>query len=223
MGQMVFTFYSPMDVPSTADAIERVVRSMKGKCERVRDTRIDASWRPQSYHSVQRFSLLSSKCSFYIGSDVVRAVMNVSGGEPDIIWDCRDLTGAEIAWNAFIESLQAHCPDVDFGLKPGLAYIDAIQIVSDGITEVFTSTACTRPSWGRALLGSMLFGTVGAIVGGMSGRTDTTGVSNAQFSDELLAVVRYTNGLTFEGQLIKRSPAYNEVMANMSRLSKQVL
>ena len=40
--------------------------------------------------------------------------------------------------------------------------------------------------------------------------------AETKFSNKVLAVVRYTNGATFEGELSKKSPVYHEIMANMS-------
>lgn len=216
MGQFVFTFYSPVEVKDTFDIIERVVTSMKGKTKRVSDCRINAEWRVQKYHSKQYHTVLPTKCSFYVGKDMVRAVISNSA-EPTVIGTSRKLVGIEIVWNAFIESLITMYPDMDFGMKPGTAMLDAIKMVGNGTEQVFTSTSWNNPSWGGALLGGILFGTPGAIVGGMGGTTHTAGRSSTRFSDKVLAKVRYTNGLTFEGEMLKSSSAYNEIMVNMSQ------
>lgn len=219
MSQFVFTFYSPVKVEDTFDIIERVITSMKGKTKRVSDCRINAEWRVQKYHSKQYHTVFPTKCSFYVGEDMVRTVIPTSGGA-GIISTSRNLCGMEIVWNAFIESLTTMYPHIDFGMKSGTAMLDAIKIVGDGTEQVFTATSWNNPSWGGALLGDMLFGTAGAIVGGMGGITHTFGRSATRFSDKVFAKVRYTNGLTFEGEMLKTSPAYNEIMVNMSRLIK---
>lgn len=219
MGQFVFTFYSPVEVNETFEIIERVVTSMKGKTKRMSDCRMNAEWRVQKYHTKQYHTVLPTKCSFYVGKDVVRAVMPTSGST-GVITMSRPLGGLAIVWNAFIESLITMYPDMDFGMKPGTAMLDAIKMVGNGTEQVFTSTSWNNPSWGGALLGGILFGTPGAIVGGMGGTTRTTGRSATRFSDKVLAKVRYTNGLTFEGEMLKTSSAYNEIMVNMSQLTK---
>ena len=219
MGQFVFTFYSPVEVKDTFDIIERVVTSMKGKTKRMSDCQINAEWRVQKYHSKQYHTVLPTKCSFYVGKDMVRAIISNSA-EPTVIGTSRKLAGIEIVWNAFIESLITMYPGMDFGIKPGTAMLDAIKMVGNGTEQVFTSTSWNNPSWGGTLLGGILFGTPGAIVGGMSGATRTIGSSTMQFSDSVLAKVRYTNGLTFEGEMLKTSSAYNEIMVNMSQLTK---
>lgn len=219
MGQFIFTFYSPVEVEDTFDIIERVVTSMKGKTKRVSDCRIDAKWRVQKYHSKHFYTMFPTKCKFYIGKDMVRAVISNSA-EPTVVVTRRRLAGIEIVWNAFIESLITMYPDMDFGMKPGAAMLDAIKMIGNGTEQVFTSASWNNPSWGGALLGGILFGAPGAIIGGMGGTTRTTGSSTTRFSDKVLAKVRYTNGLTFEGEMLKTSSAYNEIMVNMSQLTK---
>lgn len=125
-------------------------------------------------------------------------------------------------WNAFIESLLKFAPGVDFGMRPGDLELVEVQFVGDGMEETFVSTTRNRPSVGGALVGGMLFGPAGAIIGGSAGTSYTTGKSSARFATNVLARGRYSNGLLTEGMVSRNSPAYQEIMVNMCRLSSDV-
>lgn len=216
MGQFVYTFYSPETVSDTVEIIKSTVLSLNGKIVKQDGNTVVGHWRSKQYITV-----LPVKFTFYVGVDMVRVIVNASAGKgTGIITAQRTLCGEEKIWNTFIEALVTRYPNIDFGLMPGVAKIDAIKFVGDGTEQVFTSTTWNHPSWGGALIGGALFGTAGAIVGGMGGHSFTAGKSSLQFSDKVLATVRYTNGLTFEGELLKKSRAYNEIIVNMSLLTK---
>ena len=72
------------------------------------------------------------------------------------------------------------------------------QINGDGTEQVYTSTTIHRETWFDSWMS----------IGSTTAET--------KFSNKALAVVRYTNGATFEGELSKKSPVYHEIMANMS-------
>jgi hypothetical protein len=128
--------------------------------------------------------------------------------------------GVTADWNAFIESLMRLYPDIDFGIRPGLPELEAIQFVDDGVEQVFVSTTKHSPSWGGAALGGLLFGTAGAVIGASAGTSHTTGTTSTRFSSSVLARGRYSNGLLAEGMLDKNSPQYHEIIVNMSKLSE---
>ena len=225
MTNWVFTFYSPKDVNETCNMIKDVIKSINGKIRKERNNVIEAHWRSSKFITVT-----PTRFVFYVGKDMVRVLMlhSVSSalfsaafdnGTPMITME-RGVSGLERVWDEFIKGLCKKYPMIDFGLVPGKASLDAVRIVGDGIEQVFTSTSWNRPSWGGALLGGLLFGDTGAILGGMSGTTITRGSTTTRFSNEVLATVRYTNGLTFDGGMMKNSPTYNEIMVNMSRWNK---
>lgn len=221
----VFTFYSPKEVDETCDIIKDVVKSINGKIKKERGNVIEAHWRSTKYMTVS-----PTRFVFYVGKDMVRVLMPHSapsalfnaafdGGTPMIMME-RGVSGLERVWNEFIEGLCKKYPTIDFGLIPGKASLDAIKIVGDGIEQMFTSTSWNRPSWGGALLGGLLFGSTGAILGGMSGTTMTRGSTTTRFSNKVMATVRYTNGLTYDGEMMKNSPTYNEIIVDMSQWNK---
>ena len=216
---MVYTFRTPWEIDETCVAIKRTVESMNGTIEKVSDGCYQAKWRTQSYHSARHFTLFPTEFTFYVGDDVVRAVTGTDYMRY-FVMRFIGVRGVTADWNAFIESLIKLYPGVDFGIKPGLPELVAIQFVDDGIEQVFVSTTKNSPSWGGAALGSMLFGTAGAIIGASAGTSHTTGTSSARFSGLLLARGRYSNGLLAEGQIDTRSPQYHEIMVNMSKLSE---
>jgi hypothetical protein len=128
--------------------------------------------------------------------------------------------GFQSIWNWFIVNLLQLHPNVEFGLRPGDVELVAVQFVGGETEEVFVSNTKHTPSFGGAVLGGLLFGTPGAIIGSSYGMSYTAGRSSTQFSSTVLAKARYSNGLLAEGKLQKNSPAYNEILVNMSRYSE---
>lgn len=225
MAQVIFTFYSPKEVNETCNIIKDVIKSIGGKVKKERGYVFEAHWRSSKYITV-----FPTRFVFYVGKDMVRVVLRKSAssalfgalfdnGTP-MITTVRGVSGFERVWNEFIVGLCTKYPNMNFGLVPGKASLDAVKMVGDGVEQVFTSTSWNNPSWGGALVGGLLFGSTGAILGGMSGSTRTTGKTTARFSNTVLATVRYTNGLTYDGEMTKNSATYNEIIVNMSELSK---
>lgn len=214
---MVYTFHSPWGIDETCNVIKTTVESMRGKVKAVSPGCLQAAWKTQPYHSKQYHTVLPSKFMFYVGEDIVRVVAgNVNMQMVPMRFK---LGGPQIVWNAFIESLMKAAPDVDFGLKPGDAELVAAQFVGGETEEVFVSNTRHSPSLGGAVFGGLLFGAPGAIIGSSYGTSYTTGKTSTQFSGTILVKARYSNGLLAEGKLLKNSPAYNEILVNMSRYS----
>lgn len=215
---VAYTFYSPMEITETCNMIKDVVISIGGKIKSERDNVIEAKWR-----NPKLLTVFPTRFTFYVGKDMV--LVNSSppilfGNGTPMIFTTRGGSRQDWIWDMFIIELQKRYPTIDFGLIPGKAKIDVIKFIGDGLEQVYTSTSWSNPSWGGALLGGMLFGSAGAIIGGMGGTTYTKGNTSTRFSNEILASVRYTNGLTYDGMLIKNSSTYNEIIVNMSMLSK---
>lgn len=217
MGNAIYTFRTPWGTDETCDVIKLTVESMKGTAKIVSPGRVSAKWKTQPFHSKQFHKMFPSKFTFYVGNGVVRAVGDACILSQKIFMRF-NLTGQLAVWNAFIESLMKVASGVDFGIVPGDLELVAVQIVGDGLEEVFVSTTRSHPSLGGAVLGGMLFGTAGAIIGGSAGTSYTTGKSSARFSNNVLVRGRYSNGLLTEGMMSRNSPAYQEIMVNMSQL-----
>lgn len=212
---MIYTFSTPWGRDITCNVIKVTIESMHGKVKQISPGCLQASWRTQPCHSKQYHTVFPSKFMFYVGDGIVRAVTGNTTTQM-LPMRYRFLAGINIVWNAFIESLLKTSPGVDFGIRPGIPEMVAIQFFGDGTEQVFVSTTRSSPSLGGAVLGGMLFGTAGAIIGGTAGTSHTIGQSSTRFSNEILAKARYSNGLLAEGKLHKNSPAYNEIMVNMS-------
>lgn len=224
MSQTVYTFHSPKTQEETMTIIADVVWSMRGKYKVTAPGCMSAEWRIQPYHSLKYYAVMSSKFTFYIGQDMVRVVHPKRDGmtiftKPGMRMR---VDGIDRVWNAFIESLLARHPGIDFGLIPGSeTMLDAIKFIGDGTEQVFTSRTRNSPSLGGAMIGGALFGSTGAIIGSMYGKSYSSGTSKTQFSDKILASARYTNGLMLEFELSRNSPEYHEIVANMSLFAKQ--
>ena len=214
---MVYTFRSPWGIDETCNVIKSTVESMRGKAKLVAPGCLQASWRTQPCHSKQYHTVFPSKFTFYVGEGIVRAV--TGSANFGIIVSRFKIGGLQIVWNAFIESLMRVAPEVDFGIKSGNVELVAAQFVGDETEQVFVSTTHHSPSLSGAIFGGLLFGTPGAIIGSSYGTSHTSGKMTTQFSGTVLVKARYSNGLLAEGMLPKNSPAYNEILVNMSRYS----
>ena len=120
-------------------------------------------------------------------------------------------------WDNFLSALFSIAPDTDFGvsLASGSPYIVGVLYLGDDTHQVHTSQTTKGTSLLGFLAGGALFGSAGAIVGGMSGKQRTVGHSFEQFSDSQLARVIYNNGRLWEGDVEKGSAIYNEIMVNI--------
>jgi hypothetical protein len=214
---MVFTFQTPWGAAITIEAIKTTVAAMNGKIKEVSPGCYKAKWRIHPTHKTE----FNYRCRFYVGDDMVRSIVKDTNG-PKNIKKFRRLSRMMKFWNTFIEYLLLQYPDIDFGLAPGVPTVSAVKFFGDGTEQVFTSTTKTSPNIGGAIVGGWLFGTAGAIIGGTSGRSHTMGTSRREFTNSLLAKVRYTNGLVLEGTIRKNGSLYNEILVNMSKLSDDI-
>lgn len=212
---MIFTFHSTVGEAKTVDIIKNVVRDIGGKIKKERENIILACWRSKKFATV-----FPTKCRFYIGKDMVRVVIPASScyGGGIVAMERGNGSPYERIWNEFILGLNRLYPTLDFGILPSPIKLVAVKFVGDNVEQVFTSTSLNNPSLGRALVGGMLFGSAGAIIGGMKQTTITRGKSSTIFSNKLLVTVRYSNGLTFDGEILKDSHVHNQIIVNMSRL-----
>lgn len=215
---MVYTFRTPWGIDDTYRVIRATIKSMNGTIEDSPMGYLKAKWRTQPYHSAQHKTLFPPEFHFYVGPGLVRVVQ---GTDYRQFFSMRfiALRGVNATWNAFIESLMKIAPRVDFGIRPGIPELVAVQFIGDGTEQVFVSKTKTSPSLGGAALGSLLFGTAGAIIGASAGTSYTTGTTSTRFADSIPARGRYSNGLLAEGLIDRKSPEYHEIMVNMSRLS----
>lgn len=230
----VFIFHSPKDVNETVGIIKAVVGHIGGKVKRESDNVISAAWRTKKC-----LTFSPMKFTFYVGKDMIRAVTPASMGAAvfsslasngadqnttDLVLMDRGLGGPyEKAWNEFILGLEKHYPDIDFGISSGKIVVTDVKILGDRHQQVFTSRSVRNPSIGKALIGGALFGTPGAIVGGMSGTTYTQGKSADKLPSQVFATFRHSNGLVFDAVISKNSPTYHQIMVNMSELSNPTL
>ena len=207
----VYTFSSPVNTNEMVGIITRVVTAIGGK-SRVSGDVVTASW-----YSRRFMTVLPQKFVFYVGKDMVRVVTSCAHGM--IAWNAK-LGGPVRLWDDFVIALEKTYPKLDFQIKSGDYHIVSAKIMSDGIEQTFVSKSINRPSIGGALVGSMLFGDIGALIGASAGTTMTSGRMKTVFSQNVLVLVRYSNGLIVEGSISKKSGVYNLILANMSELDE---
>ena len=215
---MVFTFYSPWGQEETCAAIKATVLSMNGTVKDLSRGRLTAKWKT----TLKKSGMFDHSCAFYVGDGVVRAVTDYPDTEI-IVMVFKKMTAPLEFWNVFVEQLLKRHPGADFGIESGIPELVAVQFMDDGMKQVMVSKTVNHPSWGGAALGGMLFGTAGAIIGASGGRSLTTTTTRNIVSKERVAMVRYSNGLVFQGKMINNGSLYQEIMVNMGRLSDQQL
>lgn len=201
MGLLV-TFHSPKSVEETKAAILGVVKALNGKINKTDGNNIYAEWRSKRF-----IKIMPTKFTFFVGPDMVRVIVggtSLSGNGTMPVVKEQKLGGHLYLWDDFIIKLHEMYPSEDFCLKSGNAAIDAIKFLSDGVQQVYTTSTWYSDS-------------ISLFPGGVS-RGVTT--SETKMSNKLLAQVRYTNGLTYEGELYRNSALYQEIMVNMSLFEK---
>lgn len=120
-------------------------------------------------------------------------------------------------WDFFLQELFDSSPGVGYGvsLANGAPQLAAVLHLGDETRQVSYSKTTGGRSLGGFLVGGALFGTAGAVVGGLSGKQRTVTHTNTVYSSTLLVRIIYNNGRLWEGTVHKGSNLYNEIMVNL--------
>lgn len=120
-------------------------------------------------------------------------------------------------WDFFLQELFDSSSDVDYGVSIANGYpqLAAVLHLGDETRQVSFSNTTGGRSLGGFLVGSALFGTAGAVVGGLSGKQHAVTHTNTVYSNTLLVRIIYSNGRLWEGTVSKGSNLYNEIMVNL--------
>lgn len=114
------------------------------------------------------------------------------------------------AYDRFLVSLEQS--GLEIPVVPGKPYIVTTVSIGGGIEQKYTST---QPfSVGGAVMGGLLFGDLGAIVGGY-GRT-RKGQTKSFLSNSAFFLLCYSNGMIEEKEVRKNTKLYAEVMAKLN-------
>lgn len=130
---------------------------------------------------------------------------------------CFRKMGNDDWWDLFLRSLFAAYPNVDFCVEiaNGKPVVVGVLDLQGDTKQVAFSTTRGGASLGGFLIGGALFGSAGAIVGGLSGKKRTATDIKTVYSKELLVRIIYSNGRLWEGVVYKGTSLYNEIMVNM--------
>lgn len=101
---------------------------------------------------------------------------------------------------------------LDIPVIPGKPYIVTTMQIGGGIEQKFTSTQ--NFSVGGAVVGGLLFGDLGAVIGGYSGTR--RGQTRSFLSNSAFFLICYSNGWIEEREVRKNSTLYAEVMAKLN-------
>ena len=206
--QITYCFLSPFSTQDTINLISKAF-SHVGKVKKVDSNRayICGKYRVSPFRSVGM--------DFYVQRDdescKVRAVLN-----EELLNTKAVMRTVDSWWDNFLTALMRESPNTDFGvsLANRNAHIVGVLYLGSDTRQVNISRSSSGTSLLGFLAGGALFGSAGAIVGGMSGNQRTVGVSYEQFSNNQLARVIYNNGRLWEGTVKKGSDIYNEIMVN---------
>ncbi len=121
-------------------------------------------------------------------------------------------------WDLFLNELMNQFPSIDFGVTPAKAHVKIAGVLDlQGDVEQHSySVTKNHASLGKFLVGGALFGDVGAVVGGLSGKSNTTTKSYTVYSDQLLVRIIYNNGRLWEGRVYKNQPLYQQILVNLN-------
>ena len=199
--QTAFVFVSPYDTNNTMRLLCDVITAVgKVKDKDERSGYIKGKMQIASMQSVKMDFYISQKDS----GTSVRTVMHSS----------TYASAKDVWYDHFLDALFAYAPNVDFGITKcnGNPYMVGVRYLgSDTVLQTQS-----RTSGGTSLLGFLagdaLFGTAGAIVGGMSGTQHTRGTTKEAFGKRRLVRVVFNNGRIYEGEIKKNSKAYNQIM-----------
>lgn len=130
--------------------------------------------------------------------------------------------GDDDMWDLFLKEIHRYLPEADLGVTYANRepYVVGVLYLGTDTKLVHHSVTTGGTSMTGFLLGDLLFGPAGAIVLGSSGKTRTHGSTETQFSNTQLARLIYNNGRIWEGQIVKNTPLYNEIMVNMRNLGR---
>lgn len=207
--RITYCFVSPFPTKDTVDLIEKAFLHVG----RIREAdavqgRLSGKYRVSAFRSI--------RIDFYVQRDnetcKVRAIINEELLEIKSV-----LRRVDGFWDNFLVALFQETNNADFGvtLANENARIVGVLYLGGDTEQVQTSRTTKGTSLLGFLAGGALFGTAGAVVGGMSGKQRTVSHSFEQFSDSQLARVIYNNGRLWEGELMRGSDLYNEIMVNL--------
>lgn len=129
----------------------------------------------------------------------------MNGNKPESVWDLPDKE-----WSGLIKDFLKEYPA--FPLQAGKPIPVAAEPCDDGVGQESVSRG-KNISLSRAAVGGMLFGSAGAVVGGLSGTKKTISQTRNIFSATVLFRVLYSNGRLIERTVKKNSREYAELMA----------
>lgn len=133
------------------------------------------------------------------------ALIAMNGSKDESVWDLPDKE-----WSDLIEDFQKEYPA--FPLLAGKPTPVVAEPCDDGMGQESISRG-KNISLGRAAVGGMMFGSTGAIVGGLSGTKKAMSQTRNVFSATVLFRVLYSNGRLIERTVKKNSREYAELMA----------
>ena len=203
MKRSLFTFVSPVSQEETVKLIYQAICALGGKMIQ-RNGYWECSWKAGLLYRAIGYE-------FYIGQ-VVRVMPRIAaetGLSPKLNLK-KD--GIDTIWGYFVNALLKQ--DSRFNLSAGEPVVGSIMFADGEVQQVFTTRH--RPAYGKAMLGGALFGEVGAVLGGMGGKSYTTSVLRP--ARDVYMKVRMSNGRVREGTLAVDSREYNQIMANIQRV-----
>ena len=207
--QLTYCFISPFSTRDTVDLISSVFTHI-GKVKKADANRgyLLTKYRVSCVRYVNM--------EFYVQRDEHSCKVRMMP-RADFILTASTIRTIDSWWDNFLTALFDEAPGADFGvsLATGDTYIVGVLHLGSDVVQVNTSRTTGGSSLLGFLAGGALFGTAGAIVGGMSGAKRTVGHSFESYSDSQLAKVIYNNGRLWEGTIKKGSAIYNEIMVNM--------
>lgn len=188
----IAVFTSPYDRDKTEQIVADVIRELKGTYRK----------NVGKWKDPRVLDIFAKKYRFFYGKvkdgTAVRVVF--------------DSLLPRSAWMGFIKALNSKYGDV-FGLSADWDYKPvAVIAMKNQVRQVYTSRTSGSPSLLGFLLGGAAFGEAGAIVGGLSGRQQTT-TDVYEYKTGLVDVtILWSDGCIIEDTIREDSDLYNEIL-----------
>ena len=207
-----FLFVTPFDIRQSID----VIYSAFKRCGDVKSVS-----RERGYIKAQ---LVESSLGIIYFETYITPIADGTGCKVRIViqsmWGSGQLLPPKTSDNVydrFLRELFRIEPNVNFGvsLANKAPYVIAVNKVGSNIAMQTDSIIEQIPNVGGMIMGNFFFGDAGAVVGGMSGKRRSTGITREVFVQTRLASVIFNNGRVYEGEIREGTALYNEVMAKI--------
>lgn len=197
MARISYQFTVPHDYNEVADAVINAVRFCNARCDWTRGGQFTFKLSPGFGYFAIKFTVYISETN---GVSTIR-----------ILTDGADRKTLHFrTYDMFLTALEEM--DILVPVVTGEPYIVTASQIGGGVEQRFDSRQSVSVS--GAVIGSFLFGDLGAVAGAYGG--PTRGKMKSVLSNSALFTICYSNGMIEEREIKKGTKEYAEIMAKLN-------